>query len=362
VTTPADPGSGARPADVAGAGVAAADVVSAAEALAAELSADAARLEEQGVRRADIDRLAAVGLLAVFGPPELGGLPVAEQRRVAELLAGSSPDAWFVWFQHGPVVKMLAASENTALAARHLAPLCRGEQLGGVAWSHLRTPSPSVFATRVEGGWSFSGFQPWCTGWGLTDVVLAGALAERSDELVFGLVPAGDRPELRSAGELALAAMGGTATHALRIDGLVVPDADVVLVTERGPWAAADAAGNANVQPSTFGVALAALDGLAPRAPEVAARLRERVLALRARAYRLLDEVHPHEALEERLAVRAQALVLAVECCTALLAARGGQGMGLADPAQRLLRAAAFQLVHSQAAHVRAATLDALVA
>jgi hypothetical protein len=59
--------------------------------------------------------------------------------------------------------------------------------------------------------------------------------------------------------------------------------------------------------------------------------------------------------------VRAASLLLAVECCTALLAARGGQGMDLADPAQRLLRAAAFQLVHSQAAHVRAATLSALV-
>jgi hypothetical protein len=34
--------------------------------------------------------------------------------------------------------------------------------------------------------------------------------------------------------------------------------------------------------------------------------------------------------------------------------------MDLAEPAQRLLRAAAFQVVHSQAAHVRAATLEAL--
>ena len=37
-------------------------------------------------------------------------------------------------------------------------------------------------------------------------------------------------------------------------------------------------------------------------------------------------------------------------------------GMDLAEPAQRLLRAAAFQVVHSQAAHVREATLAALVA
>jgi len=156
--------------------------------------------------------------------------------------------------------------------------------------------------------------------------------------------------------------MSGTSTHALNFDGLSLPDADVVLLTDRGPWAAVDSAANCNVQPSTFGVALAALELLAEGEPDTAMQLRPRVLELRARAYRLIDEVDPGEQLDRRLHLRAESLLLAIECCTALLAARGGQGMDLAEPAQRLLRAAAFQLVHSQAAHVRAATLDALVA
>ena len=337
-------------------------VVRRAAALADALAADAARLEREGVDRPLLDRMAAAGLLAVSGPPALGGAWPAEQRRVAELLAGASPDAWFVWFQHGPVVRMLKASDNTALVERRLPGLCAGRELGGVAWSHLRTPTPTVTAVRGGDGWSLSGFQPWCTGWGLTDVVLVGALVEDTDEVVFGLVPTGERPELASAGELRLAVMGGTSTHALRLSGLRLDDADVVLRTARGPWASADRALNSNVQPSTFGIALAALDLLAPRAPEAAAVLRERVLDVRARAYRLLDEVDADEQLEQRLALRASALLLAVECSTALLTARGGQGMDLAEPAQRLLRAAAFQVVHSQAAHVRTATLEALVA
>lgn len=337
-------------------------IVVAAAGLARELAAEAAELERDGVDRALTDRLAAAGLLAVAGPPGLGGAWPAEQRRVAELLAGASPDAWFVWFQHGPVVKMLKASDNADLVAKHLPELCAGRELGGVAWSHLRTAKPSVLATRVDGGWSLSGFQPWCTGWGLTDVVLVGALVPDTDQVVFGLVPAGDRPELTSAGELRLAAMAGTSTHALRFDGLSLPDSDVVLLTDRGPWAQADQAANTNVQPSTFGIALAALELLAEREPDTAMMLRPRVLELRTRAYRLLDEVDPAQQLDRRLALRAEALLLAIECCTALLAARGGQGMDLGEPAQRLLRAAAFQLVHSQAAHVRAATLEALVA
>ena len=342
-------------------------IVRAGAQAARELAADATRLERDGVDRPVLDRMAAAGLLAVAGTPELGGAWPAEQRRVAELLAGASPDAWFVWFQHGPVVKMLKASDNAALKAEHLAELCAGRELGGVAYSHLRTPKPSVFATRVDGGWSLSGVQPWCTGWGLTDVVLVGALvpsqdAGVDDQVLFGLVPAGDRPELTSAGELRLAAMAGTSTHALRFDGLLLPDEAVVLLTGRGPWAQVDSANNCNVQPSTFGIALAALDLLAEREPDTAMQLRPRLLELRVRAYRLLDEVDPGQQLEHRLALRAESLLLGIECCTALLAARGGQGMDLAEPAQRLLRAAAFQLVHSQAAHVRAATLEALVA
>ncbi len=329
--------------------------------LTRSLALDAARLEREGVDRSVMDAMGAAGLLAVAGIPELGGAWPTEQRRVSELLAGASPDAWFVWFQHGPVVKMLKASANTDLVAAHLPELCAGRELAGVAWSHLRTPKPSVFATRVEGGWSLSGFQPWCTGWGLVDVVLVGALVQETDQVVFGLVPAGDRPAMCSAGELTLAAMGGTSTHALRFAELLLPDADVVLLNDRGPWAEADRNVNCNVQPSTYGVALTALELLEQRAPAITAVLRPRVLALRSEAYRLIDEVDPAQALTERLALRASSLLLSLEVCTGLLAARGGQGMDLADPAQRLLRAAAFQLVHSQAGHVRTATLDALI-
>ena len=206
-----------------------------------------------------------------------------------------------------------------------------------------------------------SGTQPWCTGWGINDLVLVGAIVADTDEVVLGIVPSGDRPGVRSSGRLNLAAMGGTSTHGLAYDGLRLADQDVVKVLPYSEFFAVDASTNTNVQPSTFGIALAALDLLQVRSAETALLLRARVLAVRERAYALMDEVPFGEADAERLAVRAQALLLGVESATALLAARGGQGMDLGDPAQRLLRAAAFQLVHSQAAGIRAATLAALV-
>lgn len=326
-----------------------------------ELAGRAADLERYGVDAGLLAELAAVGLLAVAGPAELGGLDAPGQRAVSEHLAGQSPDAWFVWFQHGPVVRALTTTDNAELRDRHLADLCAGRAQGGVAWSNLRTARPSVRASRVDGGWRLDGPQPWCTGWPLLDLVLVGGMVGEpsAGQVVFGVVPLPD-PGLVSTGRLELAAMAGTSTHAVRYDGLVLRDDQVTAVRPFADWRADDRAGNADAQPSTFGVALAALDLLAPDQPAVADALREQVLAVREQAYRLRDEVPRGELLAERLLLRAQALELGIRCSTALLAARGGRGMGADDPAQRLLRAAAFQVVHSQDADVRTSTLRLL--
>lgn len=337
-------------------------LVSATRDLAGELSAGAGRVERDGVSRTELDRLAALGLHGLGADPLRGGVDAsaAVRRRVAELVAGADPQVWFVWFQHGPVAAMLAAGENTALADRWLPPLCTGRAYAGVAFSHLRSAAPSVLARRVDGGFRLDGRQPWCTGWGLIDVVLVGAVTG-DDEVLFALVPAVDGDGLISTGELGLAAMGATATVGLRVEDLLVRDDDVVLRMPFAEWRAADDARNANVQPSTFGVALAALDLLEPRAPQLAARRRDDLLAVRSDAYRLIDEVPADERIDERLALRAQALLAAMGAVTALVTSRGGAAFGLGDHAQRLLRAASHQLVHAQSRPVRRATLDRLL-
>lgn len=335
-------------------------LVSSTRELATQLSAEAGRVERDGVTRAELDRLAAIGLHGLGVDPQRGGTETsaAVRRRVAELLAGADPQVWFVWFQHGPVAAMLAASENTPLADQWLPRLCTGQAYAGVAFSHLRSAEPSVRARRVDGGFRLDGRQPWCTGWGLIDVVLVGAVTD--DEVLFVLVPAVDGDGLTSTGELGLAAMGATVTVGLRVEDMVVRDADVVLRMPYADWRDGDSARNANVQPSTFGVALAALDLLEPRAPQLAARQRGELLAIRSAAYRLIDDVPADERIDERLALRADALLAGMHAATALVTSRGGAAFGLGDHAQRLLRAAAHQLVHAQSQPVRLATLDRL--
>lgn len=330
-------------------------------ALRDALAADAERVERDGVTRADLQPLADAGLYGTYAPPELGGArTAAEQREVAEVLAGAGPDVWFVWFQHAPSVKMLASTANAPLRERYLEGLADGTLQAGVSYSHLRNPKPSIAAVRDGDDYLLTGRQPWCTGWGINDLILVGAVDHATDEVVFGLLPSGDGPGVRGTGELDLASMAGTVTHGLAYDAYRLPASHVLNVLPLKDFLAVDALSNSNVQPSTFGVALAALDLLQERSPETADVLRERVMQVRTEAYRLLDEVPAHEQIEQRLALRARALLLGIECSTALLTASGGRGMGLDDPAQRLLRAAAFHLIHSQAEGIRNATLAAL--
>ncbi|MDQ6650976.1 MAG: acyl-CoA/acyl-ACP dehydrogenase [Actinomycetota bacterium] len=336
-------------------------VITVTRAVAARLAEGAAGTEIHGVSRETLDALAEAGLYGVMGPVETGGLglPAFATRRVAELLAGADPQVWFLWYQHGPVVAMLAASTNLDLAARWLPDLCSGRKRAGVAFSHLRSAQPSITAVvGADETLRLSGRQPWCTGWGLVDVILLGAVC--GEEVVFALVPARDGAGLRSTAPLPLAVMGGTSTVALHLDDYVVPENLVVARLPYAEWFAADQARNANVQPSTFGVAFAALDRLTATSPELAEQLGASVAQVRHSAYGLVDNVPTPEQIDERLALRGNALVLGVEATTALVAARGGGGLSLADPAQRLLRAAAFQLVHAQSGPVRSATLDTL--
>jgi hypothetical protein len=93
-----------------------------------------------------------------------------------------------------------------------------------------------------------------------------------------------------------------------------------------------------------------------------ATAIARRLGALRSRAYHLVDEAAPEEAVQERLALRAQALRAGVDAATALVAAGAGGAMTLDSPAQRKAREALFLLVQAQTPQVRAATLRTWVA
>lgn len=314
-----------------------------------------------------LDALASAGILAASGPPELGGVPGPVARRVQELLAGADLSTWFVQTQHQGVLGLLTAQKADAAV---LADLAAGRRRAGIAFSHLRRrPTRVISASPDDDGWRLDGTAPWYTGWGLTDTALVGGLTD-DDRVVWALVEPRPSATLRAGDPMATAALAAARTVPLMFDRHRVAAPDIVAVQPAADWAARDAQGTANTSPAVFGLAESALRLLAehgvrrrePAAVAAAAALGAELDAVRSHAYHLVDAVPPGEALQERIALRARALRLAVDAGTALVTAGAGGAMAAAAPGQRKAREALFLLVQAQTADVRAATLATFAA
>src|SRR5579863_9125392 len=80
-----------------------------------------------------LEVLAERGLFGIWAPAAVGGWNISHQeaRRVYEILAGSCGSTYFAWWQHHAIVRKLAASANTELAARWLTRLASGQSRAG---------------------------------------------------------------------------------------------------------------------------------------------------------------------------------------------------------------------------------------
>jgi alkylation response protein AidB-like acyl-CoA dehydrogenase len=348
--------------------VAAHPLVLAAQELAEGLLAPHAAAVDAGqVPRSHLDALGAAGLLGVAAPIRAGGADAAPGvvRRVVEVLAGADLATWFVQAQHHSPVRALATAGNHELL---LAELAAGRKVAGITFSHLRHwPRRPVTASRCGDGWQLNGAAPWYTGWCLNDVALVAGASEHGD-VVFGLVRARPGPRLRASPPIEVAALRAAITVSLDFDDYLLPDDAVVDVQPVHDWLTADAITTANTNPAVFGLAESALVLLAergdrraePAATEASARLSDRLSGVRERVYRLMDDVPPRDAVDERLRLRAEAHRVLIDSTTALVVAGAGGSMSISSPAQRKAREALFLLVQAQTAASRTASLRAL--
>jgi alkylation response protein AidB-like acyl-CoA dehydrogenase len=298
------------------------------------------------VPRRFLDALAGAGLYGLFGPVAHGGMnadPVTAGR-VVETLGGVSLATAFVWIQHHSVVRAVAAA-GPAWSETWLSSLCRGQVRAGIAYAALRRPGPPAAVARpVSGGdWLLDGHAPWVTGWGLVDVVLAGARYD--DELVWLFLDAATGPGY-SASRVRLDALDASATVRVEWHDHPVPAARVLAIEPYADWLHRDAAGRQLNGYLAIGVAArcAALLGPSPLDAEI------------SRARTALDAATPATVV----AARVGASLLAVRAAAALVAAGGGRSVERGQAAARLMREATFLLVFGQTGDIRAAQLAAL--
>ena len=328
---------------------------------------DAQRFEAVGVTRATVDELAEAGVLSAG---LVDGWTPAQVRELHEQLAGASGALWFVLTQHRSPAEAARTSTNDAVRDRWATGLASGALLGAVSFAHLRRPGPpTVTATREDGGWRVSGRLDWITSWGLADVLLL--MAETGDgDVMQALLPASVRPGLAIGAELDLAAMQGTSTVGAELRDMHVVDAEVARVLPKSEWLAADSLRTANAPPAVFGLTRAALNALFVAAEsrgsrgalDLAKRWHDRLVGLRSRAYSLIDDVDPGEAVAERVRLRAEATKLAQDVTGALITVKAGRAMLLTSPEQRWAREALFALVQAQTQVTREALLTVFAA
>jgi alkylation response protein AidB-like acyl-CoA dehydrogenase len=282
----------------------------------------------------------------------------AERRQVHRILGGACGATYFVWAQHEAPIRLLSFSGNEALRDRWLDRLLAGEVVGGTAFAHLRRPDPPMVRAVPDGdGWRLEGEAPWATSWGMASIFSIGAITP-SGSVLWVLLPA-DR--LTASEPLELAVMQATATVRLRFDAMPVGTEDVLLELDRPLWDGLDASIGNRGNPAVQGLtarALALLEQGGDAGVEVATALRlelEHVVAVNDALADAADEGQVD--VPAMAAARADALELATRATVALLTATGGRGVELTNPAQRLVREAAFYAVQGQTAAGRAAGL-----
>jgi alkylation response protein AidB-like acyl-CoA dehydrogenase len=344
---------------------AAGEVVAAAQQLADDVLFPVA----QDVDRADcipsshLVALADAGLFGLLGPASHGGLDAdgPTVRRAMAAVASGCGATFFVWVQHHGVVRALRSSPNTALVDAHLTELCAGRSIAGTAFAHVRRAgSPAITAVPADGGWRLDGHAPWATSWGIAGC-FAVAAESADGRLVWSLLP-GSPERGVNAVALDLAVFGATATVALRFDGCIVPDEQVIAVHDADAWRRADRRSASLGQPAVLGVAGRACSLLAEVGDGDATSAAATLAAELAERWRIDDRLAAalttgDDAVAEASLHRAGCLDLARRSTTALLAAVGGSGVERSHPAQRLAREADFYVIQAQTADGRAATL-----
>jgi alkylation response protein AidB-like acyl-CoA dehydrogenase len=320
------------------------DIVQAAQRIADEVLFPAALATDSSdvVSRELLDVLAEAGLFGIVAPREAGGLDAdfATVCAVQEALASGCLTTAFLWAQHIGLVRALAASGDSDLAAQWLAPLAKGEIRAGLALGGA-LPRPTLRALPDGPGWLLDGVSPFVSGWTRIDVVHAAARSA-DDEIVWLIVDAADGESVR-ADPLHLTALNATATVRVTFDRLPVAGDRVTSRHRVG----------GGTPPEVLRMHAALALGVAARCCRLLGPtpLDSELAALRAE----LDRLGPGTA-----AARAAAGELAVRAAAALMTARGSRSLLVADHAQRLAREALFTLVYALRPESRAALLTRL--
>jgi alkylation response protein AidB-like acyl-CoA dehydrogenase len=254
------------------------------------LDAHAAQLDtDPASASALLPRLAAAGVFGVGVPVRLGGAggSIVDAIGLLADVAEHSLAAAFVFWGHRTFIEYLLHSPNEALAARLLPDLLTGRLGGATGLSNAMKYLAGIDSLQCQvreddggqGGYRLDGVLPWVTNLRKEGfvVALAAANTARGRPGIFA-VPHDATGLVRSA-DLALIALQGTNTAAVKLEGIALgaewelhPDADQFLPRVRPAFLGLQCGLSLGLARASLRAAGACADGHGPvLEPEIAA-------------------------------------------------------------------------------------------
>ena len=323
---------------------------------------------------ANVRVLAQNGYFGLGISPDYGGIGADEatRREYTEVMASACGVTAFVQQQLHAGGGFVGGGRSPALKSDKLPRFASGEELCGVAFSHLRRPGPPmVTAQRVPGGYQVSGKAPWVTGWGLLDSFILGAVRLPEEDHIYFYVPkAGNDAALQPGPAIPLAVMNASDTVEVTLNTLFLPDDYVLYERPAEALKRGDFCGITGHVFLPLGCArgsVFALHALAEgRHNDTFARAADEfsneINACRSDALQWSGACAELADYKDRaLHARAEAITLATRAAHAVVTATGGGAHLLSSPAQRLLRESIFYTTTAQTSDVQSATLDLLL-
>ena len=324
----------------------------------------ATRLDRSGEwPEEDLRELEGIGAWRWFVPVRFGGegIDPLELHLRYEAIASASLATALIVSQRDSAVGLIEGGENGELKEEILSGMARGEIFSTIGIAQLTTSRQKGLRASVdEDGFRLDGSIPWSTGAGKAKVIVAGAVLEDGQQVLFVLPM--DLAGVRCEPPMELVALRSSWTSAVKLEGVRL-DRRWVL---RGPVARALVGRSKGIPlPQAFlafglcwgALALMEEEG-SERSKSLLTRFGEQLGVLRNEVVEICASGKESDRVPQ---LRAACNDLAVRVTQAAVALYKGSALRVDHPAQRLAREAMFFLVWSCPDAVIDCTVELLV-
>jgi alkylation response protein AidB-like acyl-CoA dehydrogenase len=308
----------------------------------------------------DLRDLGGIGAWRWFVPVEFGGEGVdpIELHLRYEAIASASLSTALVVSQRDSAVGLIEGSENQELREELLPALGRGEFYTTIGIAQLTTSRQAGLRATADGdGFRLDGAIPWSTGAGKARFIVAGAVTEDGQQILFVL--SDDSPGARICPPMELVSLRSSWTTRIELNSVQLAKRQIL----RGPVSKALSGRSKGIPLGqtflAFGLCRGALELMATdrseRAQSLHASLSGQLADLRNS---VLEVCRGRQETDAGPKLRAACNDLTLRITQSLVTLRKGSALLSDDPAQRLAREALFFLVWSCPDPVIDCTID----